>query len=109
MFPSQGHGEGTVLFQRRLTAQVEGSCLQLAPTGGPRFPLPHPCPRYVRGGPEGASCLPWHLPLCIDPRLSLQEDTCPLEETPGPRSWSEMCERRLSVMYLLCSWQILHG
>lgn len=43
-------------------------------------------------------------------RFPLQEDDAlAAGGAAGRRSWSEMFERRLSVMYLLCLWQILHG
>ena len=68
-------------------------------------------PGRSKDGLEGVWGLWWHLFFACEcsPSISFAGG-CPADRRGTfHRSWSEMFERRLSVMYLLYLWQILHG
>lgn len=101
--------KGPVLFPLRLAFHLGGLLTPAANVRGPAVPCsaqgaPGQAPRERRAL-AGVRPRARALTLCL---LCRRVPWQP-EEKRGHGSWSEMFERRLSVMYLLCLWQILHG
>ena len=96
--------KGTARFQNGASFPTLG----VIRIGGPCDPQAQVCQRKAgraRGATKGVCSLCIHL---FHP-FPLQGGCPGSRRRSGPRSWSEMFERRLSVMYLLYLWQILHG